>query len=187
MRITLRKTNGEYRPLNAPEIPHEYERQSLLYDFKMCFLHHWLKENRCLRVDIEIKHMCPDILRADESRDVMVRREYWTERPAWELAQMGYKKCTGLHDSIAWWGVPVYAKIRGGEVYDIRATAPDGSLLHSQDTSATLNDAMLSTSTPDFIRGMGRTALPAMDIQKIIFIAIIGIGALLGVKMLGII
>jgi len=186
MRIALRKASGEYRPLNAPEVSHEYERQSLFYDLKMCFRHHWLK-SRCLRVDIEIKSICPNILRADEPQDVMVRREHWTERPAWELAQMGYKKCSGLHDSIAWWGVPVYAKIRGGEVYDIRATAPDGSLLHSQDTSATLNDAMLSTSTPDFIRGMGRTALPAMDIQKIIFIVIIGIGALLGVKMLGII
>lgn len=174
----LRKASSKYRPLNAPEVPHEYERQSFIYDLKMCLRHHWLK-SRCLRVDIEIK--------PDESRDVMVRREYWTERPAWELAQMGYKKCTGLHDSIAWWGVPVYAQIRGGEVYDIRATAPDGSLLHSQDTSATLNDAMLSTSTSDFIKGMGRTALPAMDIQKIIFIAIIGIGALLGVRMLGII
>jgi hypothetical protein len=186
MSIRSRKKSDAHLQIRGPDVPHEYERRSFMYDLKMCVRQRWLK-SKCLRVDIELKSICPNILRADEPQDVMIRTEHWTERPAWELAQMGYKKCIGLHDSIVWWGVPVYALIRGGEVYDIRATAPDGSLLHSQDTSATLNDAMLSTSTPDFIRGMGRTALPAMDIQKIIFIVIIGIGALLGVKMLGII
>ena len=109
-----------------------------------------------------------------------IREETFTNESPEGLIAVGYKRCKGLHDSILWSGIPVYVKIIGGTEYD--TTGPE----YSRDSSVTLNDAMNSNATQDFIKGMLRGAMPTMDIQKIVFIALIGIGAIIGMKIIGV-
>lgn len=148
-------------------------------DLKAVFKNTVLKKN-VLIVDIIIK---PSVIPGEPS---YLRKERWTDEEPCELSAKGYREIIGLHDSIAWSKVKIYCKISNGEMFNIHQTDEKGRFYFSQDTSATLNDFMQSSATRDFIKGMGKTALPEMDIQKIIFIAIIGIGAIFGLKMLGV-
>lgn len=148
-------------------------------DLKSVIKHTVFKKHN-LVVDIILK---PSFLGGEPS---YIRREYWTDEDGSILSSKGYREIIGLHDSIAWSKVKIYCKISNGEIFNIHEKNDKGQFFYSQDTSATLNDFMQSSATRDFIKGMGKTALPEMDIQKIIFIAIIGIGAIFGLKMLGV-
>lgn len=78
-------------------------------------------------------------------------------------------------------------RIHNAHKFDVRhATDADGILIYSQDTSATLHDAMQSNATQDFIKGMGKTSIASMDLQKILMIGILAVGAFFGMYMLGV-
>lgn len=108
------------------------------------------------------------------------RTEKWTDKSAADLHAEGYRKAIGFKDSLTWWGIPVFVKITNGHEIDT------ASVPISQDTAFTLNDSMVSSATSDFIKGMARGAMQSMDVQKMIMIAIVGIGAIFGLKMLGV-
>lgn len=158
---------------------HEYWRDSFFYDLKMNITQSWFKEKN-LKIDIILK---PDVLGGSPG---YIRSEEWTDETRAELSNKGYIRIEGLHDSIAWAGSKIYCKIMNGEHADVHITDLKGAFIWSQDTSATLNDFMQSNATRDFIKGMGRTALATMDFQKIVFIGIIGIGAVIGMKLMGV-
>lgn len=111
-----------------------------------------------------------------DRKEIVTWREAWTRKDSASISKMGYAKCEGLKDSIAWMGVPVYAKIIGGIV-------PPSENLES---ATTLNNNMRSTATKEFFRKMWKVKLPSLSIQQIIIIVILGVGAILGMWWLGV-
>lgn len=170
---------------NGPE--HEYWRDGWIffYDLKMRIIHRTIGRRR-LMCDIRLlKYQTTDELINNSFEARYSRTEHWTKISPAELQRAGYKKVEGLHDNIAWWGVPVYLRISGGSKFNIRARNKNGELLYSQDTAATLHDVMQSNATKKFLKGLNKAKLPEMDLQKMIFIAILGAGAFFGLYMLG--
>lgn len=181
--ITSRKGPRELG--NGPE--HEYWRDGWIffYDLKMRIKYRTFGKRR-LMCDIRLmKYQTVDELVNNSYEARYTRAEHWTTMDPIELQRAGYKKVEGLHDSIAWWGVPVYLRISGGAKFNIHQRNKNGELLYSQDTAATLHDVMQSNATKKFLKGMGKTKLPEMDLQKIMFICILGAGAFFGLYMLG--
>lgn len=117
------------------------------------------------------------------------RLDRWTDRSASDLYHYGYEKVINMpgYDSLIWWNVPVYIKLIGFQQFDIHAKDENGNFLYSQDTSGTLHDEMISNATRDFMKGLFKTSLPTMDLQKIGLMALLAVGAIFGLMMLGII
>lgn len=172
------------------DMPHDYHRQKMpfLYNLKMRIKHNILGKYGRIKVDMYVKVYETYAMRLEGRKAVGYwRRDCWTDEDPAELNAAGYLKCTGLYDSILFWGVPVYLRVHGLQQFDIHAKDPHtGQFLYSQDTAATLNDAMTSSATKEFIKGMARTQLSSMDTQKIIMIALIGAGAIFGMWILGV-
>lgn len=167
---------------------HEYTDDGIIYSMSQRIKYRTFGGERIV-VDLYAKKVYPRV--EDRLGDNPVfryeRKDAWTQRSAEELHADGYHRADGFYDSILWWRVPVYVKLHGLRKFDVRAAVDEkGVPLFSQDTSATLHDVMQSSATQDFIKGMGKTSLSAMDTQKLIMIAIIGAGALFGMWMLGV-
>ena len=120
-------------------------------------------------------------------KNEFIRFDRWTTESKDTIVAKGYAPCVGMHDNLLWIGIPQFIKIVHGEEFDISQTDKNGQFIWSQDTPATLNDAMSSEADKDFFRGMGRAhTLLNMDIQTITMIAIVGVGAIVGLWFLGV-
>lgn len=117
------------------------------------------------------------------------RNDVWTGTSAADLITLGYQKVKGMpgYDSIVWWGVPIFVKLHGAQQFDIHQVDEHGQLIYSQDSPGTLDDERKSTAVRDFIKGMFRTSYDKMDLQKLAMVALLGIGAVFGLMMLGVI
>lgn len=117
------------------------------------------------------------------------REDRWTEQTSDELHKIGYLPGVRVpgYDSLAWYNVPIYVRLLNWQQFDIHAKDEAGNFLYSQDTPSTLHDEMKSNATQEFIKAMFKTSLPNIDIQKIIMIGILGIGAVFGLMMMGVI
>lgn len=157
--------------------PHNYYEKGLAKFFKdgaECFYHSFLK-GRILVVDVIGEHS------NTQNKDYYSRVEYWTDTPAHVLHENGYRICEGLHDNLAWMGVPVMMKIYNFKVIEVN----DPNF--SRDTPSTLNDRMNNNLLTKFARHLARAAaLGGMDLQKILFMGVIGIAAVIGMKMFGV-
>lgn len=169
------------------EAVHDYKNKSILYRIKQRWTNALKGKRRRIKVDMWVKEYASPRMIVEGVKSVgYFRQDKWTDEPAEQLNRDGYLKCTGLYDSILFWGVPVYLRVHGLHQFDIHATDDAGRFLYSQDTAATLNDAMTSSATKDFIKGMAKTQMSAMDTQKIIMIAMLGAGAIFGLWILGV-
>lgn len=148
----------------------------------------WTLGERMIKVDVSLQkyQTFQDCVKGTWSEGYS-RYDRWTSDSAEELQKQGYLKVDGLYDSIVYWGVPVYMRINNASMFDIHVKDAEGNFIYSQDTAATLHDSMTSNATMAFLKGMNRIAWQAMDMQKIIMIAIVGAGAIFGLYMLGII
>ena len=136
---------------------------------------HSMIHKRILVVDIVGEHSNV------QNKDYYKRQEYWTDIPAEILHENGYRICEGLHDNIAWIGVPVMCKIYNFKLIEIQ----DPNF--SKDTPSTLNDRMQNNLLNKFARSLARAAtLGGMDIQKMILMGAIGIAAIIGMKVFGV-
>lgn len=109
------------------------------------------------------------------------REEEWTDQSTDEIHSQGYREAKGLHDSIVWSGIPIYARFFNFEEFAIEEIFPT-----KKDTAETLNDAMLSDSDEKFKRGLAKASIgAAADWQKIALILALGVGAVIISKMLG--
>ena len=143
-------------------------------DGAKCFKHFWIKQ-RVLCVDIIGEHSNV------QNKDYYTRHEYWTDTPLKVLHENGYRICEGIHDSLAWWGVPVMMKIYNFNTIEV--TDPN----FSKDTPSYLNDRINNNLLNRFAKSLARaSAIAGMDIQKMILIGAIGIGAIVGMKMFGV-
>lgn len=141
------------------------------YDLKQRILHLFGWKLLILMVFKEDRSMIET-----DRKEIVTWREAWTKKDSASISKMGYARCEGLKDNIAWWGVPVYAKIIGGKV-------PPAEDLQS---ATTLDNNMRSTATRDFIKKMWKAKLPALSTQQIVLILILGAGAILGMWWLGV-
>lgn len=118
------------------------------------------------------------------------RRYFRRERIVWmsedEIIGLGYRKAKGFqHTAVAWMGIPMYAKISNGRVFDVHVAGPEG-WAYPQDTAFTLRDYLDSGSTENFVKAMHKAQMPnALDLQKIVMIGVLVAGVLLGLMMLG--
>lgn len=143
-------------------------------DLGECIKHSWIKK-RILVCDIIGEHSNV------QNQDYYRRIEYWTDTPAAVLHENGYRICEGLHDNLAWSGVPVMMKI-----YNFKCSTVDDPRF-SKDTPSTLNDRMENNLLNKFAKSLARaTTLAGMDLQKLLLMGIVGVGAIIGMKFLGV-
>lgn len=136
---------------------------------------HHLIHKRILMIDIVGKHSNV------QNKDYYERREYWVDTPARILHENGYRICEGIHDNLAWIGVPVMMKLHGFK--EIAVDDPN----FSHDTPSFLNDRMNNNLLNKFAKSLARAAaIAGMDIQKMILIGAVGIAAIVGMKMFGV-
>ena len=136
---------------------------------------HRMINHRVLVVDIIAKHS------NSQNKDYYERKEYWSDTPLSVLHENGYRICEGLHDNLAWIGVPIMMKFYGFKT----STVDDPNF--SKDTPSTLNDRMNSNLLNKFAKSLARAAaLNGMDLQKLLLMGIVGVGAVIGMKMLGV-
>lgn len=156
-----------------------------LHDMKMRGLH-WTLGQRVIKVDIKFtKYQTLENRLSGTYSQGYDRWDRWTNDRNEDLQARGYLRVDGLYDSLVFWGVPVYLKITGGKVFDVAAKDELGQYLYSQDTAATLHDSMTSNATKEFLKGMNKIAMQAMDVQKLFMILLIGAGAIFGMYMMG--
>ena len=154
---------------------HKYTRESFFGTLFEIVKRRWFQGKRLI-VDITLK---PGVL---GGKDDYIQKEYWTKTPPEELHAKGYVDAVGLHDSIIWMGVKIYARIHNGVEFPIKQIYPD-----KRDTAYTLNDAMLSNTDREFKRSMARAQLTATaDWQKIGLMVVLGVGVIIATKWFGI-
>ena len=156
-------------------IEHKYTKERWYVTPFEILYRYWIR-GMSLLVDITLK---PGVLKGTPE---YTQREDWTDMDPDEIHAMGYREAVGLHDSIFWSGVPIYVKLHNAHEFPISEIYPE-----KKDTAYTINDAMLSNTERDFKRGLARAQLTqTADWQKLFLIMVIGAGAILGTKMMGI-
>lgn len=110
----------------------------------------------------------------------------WTDAPTDQICRMKYKTAKGFNDNILFLFISQYARLHNFRCFDVQQKDSNGIPIYCLDTASTLNDAMVSESDKAFLKGMSRVALQSMDLQTIIMIVIVGVGAIFGMHMLGI-
>ena len=176
------KPKAPRTPFTDPK--HDYANATLWSDFKERIKRRTLKGER---IYIEMVGYVEII---DGEKVQKCRRlDRWTEDRNSDLRYHGYTKVINFpgYDSLIWWNVPVYLKLINFHQFDVHKKDEYGRYLYSQDTAGTLHDEMVSTATHDFLKGLFKTSLPAIDLQKLGLIAILGIGAIFGLMMMGVI
>jgi len=153
---------------------YDYLHRSFFKDLYLNIRHRMINK-RVLVVDIIARHS------NSQNKDYYERKEYWSDTPISILHENGYRICEGLHDNIAWIGVPVMMKLHGFKMIEVDDPA------FSKDTPSTLNDRMNNNLLNKFAKSLARAAaIAGMDIQKMILIAAVGIGAIVGMKIFGV-
>ena len=153
---------------------YDYLHRNFFKDFYLNVRHRMINK-RVLVVDIIAKHS------NSQNKDYYERKEYWTDTPLAVLHENGYRICDGIHDSIAWIGVPVMMKLHGFKMIEVDDPT------FSKDTPSTLNDRMNNNLLNKFAKSLARAAaIAGMDIQKMILIAGVGIAAIVGMKIFGV-
>ena len=167
----------------------QYWNKDFIYIVKERWNHHRFFSGEKILVDIAVKeHLVRSAYNSDLVKIPSYEREdQWTSATSKSLNEAGYKRVVGLYDSILWWGVPVYIRFADLKRFDVHVKDDQGRYLWSQDTATTLNDAMQSQATKEFIKGMGKTAVSSMDMQKLAMMGIVAVGAVFGLMMMGVI
>lgn len=155
-------------------IEHDYIHEGFFKNLYENIKHHMIHK-RILMVDIIGKHSNV------QNKDYYERKEHWVDTPKEILHENGYRICDGIHDNIAWIGVPVLMKLHGFKELIVEDPA------FSEDTPSFLNDRMNNNLLSKFAKSLARaSAIAGMDIQKMILIGAVGIGAIVGMKLFGV-
>lgn len=177
----FRKDRPEPFPMDGE---HEYNHAKYgrtWYNLKMRILHRDIRHERIM-VTITGKLEASPNQAAEQKYS---RCDTWTRYKPKQLESSGFRRAEGVpgYDSIIFWGVPVYVKIQDMTC----AKIPDDPERIAEPTSATLYDYLQSNATDHYRKGLAKTALPSMDLQKLGMIGILAAGAVLGLMMMGVI
>lgn len=141
-------------------------------DMARTIWHFWINK-RVMVCDVQGQY---DELQHKEYFD---RQTYWTDAKTEDLHAMGYRACKNCpdFDNLAWLGVPVVIKL-----YNIKTIETE-----EKDNPSFLNDRINNNLLNRFAKSLARAALMGgMDMQKIVFMGIIAVGAIVGMKVLGV-
>ena len=156
------------------EIEHKYTRETFFNSLSEVIRYGWIKKRKLI-VDITLR---PDVIPGTPQ---YIRVEKWTDAHDDEICSRGYKLAKGLHDSILWSGVKIYARIHNAKEFPISIVFPE-----KKDTAFTLNDAMLSDTDARFKKSLAKAALTqAADWQRIILLGGLGVAAVILTKYFG--
>ena len=161
---------------------HKYTESGFLKFIKdgaECFWQFWLN-HRVLIIDITGKLAYVGSKETMKEREVYERREYWTSVKPEQLYSEGYKRCEGVHDNLAWFGVPVLMKLNN--IHTLQVEDP-----RVRDSPRFLYDRAMNNLTARFAKGLARAQIVGgMDIQKLLLMGGIAIAAIVGMKFLGV-
>lgn len=183
----LRRESKKNHPLGV-KIPFDYTEEDAFTLLKIIFVNKWIYKRK-LVAHFRYSMIYDNFYRPDYTPTrSLTREEYWVDTKSKDLGSLGYKPVKGLHDSIIWMGVKTYLIVENGKAFNVPQTKDEyGNWEYPQDTAETLNDYASSSATQKFIAAMSKVAtLGTMDMQTIIMIVIIGIGAVFGMYMLGV-
>lgn len=106
--------------------------------------------------------------------------EKYTDLNEKTIMALGYLPARGYKEEFRYANTKVYVKLVGFKVYDIRnCDAPN------LETSSTLNDYFMSDAQQNFLKGMTRITFAPLDLKKLGGVALIGVGILFGLILLG--
>lgn len=183
----LREDWKKAHPLGT-RLPFDYTEEDNLSLLKTIFVNRYVYKRKLI-VHFRYDMIFDNFFRPDyrPTRAIM-RMEYWVDTKKKDLGIQGYKPVKGLHDSIMWIGVPVYMIVENGRAFEVPEDKDEnGNYLYPQDTAETLQDYASSSATSKFIAAMSKAqSLGTMDLQTIIMIVIIGVGAIFGMHILGV-
>ena len=115
----------------------------------------------------------------------------YSRLPAPDIRIQGYIKGKRMLDKMKYYGLPVYVRFHGltkSAPYMVPMTGPDGKTLlqRCKETSSTLHDYFASNAQQNFVKGMTTKAnlLGKMDQKQLMMLAIVGIGAAVGLYMM---
>lgn len=177
----FRKKEPEPRRLMSMDPEREYWRGSFFGDIIERLRH------RGERITVEIWQKMETL--AGKTEAYYARADRWTQASSDELHKLGFLPGVRVpgYDAIQWWRQDVYVRVLNYEQFNVHVLDDSGNFVYPQDTPNTLHDEMNSNATKDFIKAMFKTTLPTMDVQKIIMIGILAVGAIFGLMMMGII
>lgn len=156
------------------DVEHKYTRETFFKTVGEVIWQKWIHGRR-LVVDFTLK---PGVIPGD---DTLRRKEIWTDRTSEEIYASGYVDAVGLHDSIVWSFIPIYARINNGVEFPIKEVFPK-----LKDTAYTINNAALSRAVERFKKAMARAQLTATaDWQKLILMGALGVGVIVATKIFG--
>lgn len=120
---------------------------------------------------------------------IMVREEYWTNAKASEIKRRGYKTVERLHDSIWWVRVPRYLQVAGAIKFETPKTInpKTGTYDYPQHTPSILADRFQSRASDKFKKMMAKQTVRQLDSHMIMMMAILAVGCIAGMWLLGII
>lgn len=155
-------------------VQHKYTKESIFTTPFEIFYQRWILQRK-LVVDIYLK---PGEL---GGKDYYRQEEYWTNEDSDDIHAKGYLDAVGLHDSIFWTWTNIYVRIHNAVEFPIAEIYPA-----KKDTAYTINDSALSRAVEKFKRAMSRVQLTqSADWQKLGLIAVLGVGVVIGTKILG--
>lgn len=115
----------------------------------------------------------------------------YTRLSSSDIRIQGYLKGKRMLDKMKYYGLPVYVRFHDltkAPPYMVPITGPDGktTLQKSKETSSTLHDYFSSNAQQNFVKGMTTKAnlLGKMDQKQLMMLAIVGIGAAVGLYMM---
>lgn len=170
------------------KIPFDYTEEDSFTVMKEIFINRWIYRRKLI-ANFSYGMIYDNFFRPDYTPTrAIFREEYWTDTKKKDLGALGYKPVKGLHDSIAWIGVKTYMMVENGETFEVPDDRDeDGQYIYPQDTAETLQDYASSSATDKFISAMSKAAtFGTMDLQKILLIGIVAVGAIFGMFMLGV-
>ena len=207
-RIYYEKHPGEIRTVHD----HTVNDGKFLYDLVRVIWHrHILKEKLVINLhykiaeqaeneavdstELSVPGQLPQFVKRAEctakEEQQCTREQFWTNRPSNKILEAGYLPVTGMSrvSSLAWWGVPVYMSITGAEKFIVpRDKDPKtGQFIYPQHTPALIENKIRSQAYINFLKKFKKAGGPEMDTQSIIMLALLGVGAIVGLWWLGII
>ena len=144
--------------------------------------------------ELSIPGQLPIFVRRAESTAKMeqqcTREEWWTNRRAVDIMNAGYLPVTGMPriSGLLWAGVPVYMSVTGAVKFAVPTDIDPktGMPQYPQHTPALLENMIRSQATRNFLSKFRKGQGPAMDTQAIIMLIVLVVGAIIGMKWMGI-
>lgn len=164
---------------------YDYTQDRVTDILQSVFVNYWLY-GRKLLINLHYRERICVLEPEREDWRELCRTEYWTDETKANIHLAGYKKVRGMHDSILWAFVPVYMQVENASYFVVPDTKTNDKFDYPQDTAETLHDYASSNATQRFIAAMSKTSIDNIDMHTIIMIALLAVGAIFGMKMLGV-